>query len=448
MSVGRALIILLILVVVVLGALLIPASGLVGAQLPGSPAAATTQRTYTVGSETLAVSVDAAGATEVNEIAAVSFVISGEVAEVLVEEGDYVMTGDPLVRLDDTIQRLAVDTARLNLRAAELELDEVLEVDEDDIRAAEAAIERAQLNLGGVADRVTDEDIRAAELRYQAARRDYDAAVEARRLASGNDEFLASLDADVGEASFELEIARLRLEDLRRSNQAELGAASARVREAEAQLQLVLAGATEFQVESAEIMIDDAQTALADAELDYDRTVLRAPIDGVIATVSTEVGERLTPGVPVITLVDMTPLRVVAEVDEIDIARIEIGMAAEVQVDALPGVLLTGTVTDIAENGVETDGVIEYDVDITLDVVDARLRHGMTADVNIIIDRAQTLAIPADFVDRRRDGAFVTVQQSDGSLTERMVELGRRDGALVEVISGLQAGDVIVLAQN
>jgi multidrug resistance efflux pump len=327
--------------------------------------------------------VRANGEIEVDDVVEGSFLISGEVAEIYVAEGDFVYAGDPLMRLDNDRQRLSVERALLDVQRETLALEDLREVDEDDVRLAEAQLAAAQAAYSDAANLVTDDDLRAAELRYQQTQDALLAAQEARRIASGNAEYIASLDAQIGAASFDAEIARLQLEDLRGSNGAEMGAAGARIRQAEIELEQIRAGATSFELADQQIVIEQTQAALADAELEYARTVLTAPVDGIVSVIHVEVGERISAGAAALEITDMLPMVMRAEVDEDDISRVAEGMSAIIELDALPGVLLDGTVTRLAEAGTKINGIISYDVDITLDTIDARVRNGMSADADI-----------------------------------------------------------------
>jgi HlyD family secretion protein len=106
---------------------------------------------------------------------------------------------------------------------------------------------------------------------------------------------------------------------------------------AQAQLDLLKAGATAEQIAVAEAGIAQAQTALDAAMLALDRTEVRAPFAGTVGSLDTRVGELIVAGQPLVTLGDLATLRVeTTDLDEIDVAKVIIGQQVDVSFDALP----------------------------------------------------------------------------------------------------------------
>src|SRR5690606_31035455 len=282
------------------------------------------------------VLVNAIGAIEADDVAQLSFTVPGRIREVLVEEGDYVLAGDVLVEQVDDIQRIAYEQALLALDLANLQLQDLLEpVDEEDIRVAEANVRSAWGAVQSAQTAVSADDIAAAELRVQQAEAAYQEALRRRTTAQGGqaDEQYALLDAQLGEASFNVEAARLQLESLRRANRGPLGAAYARALQAEAELERVKAGPRQIDIDRAEMAVRQAELQVDEAATAYNRMRLVAPFDGVVSRIYVEEGALAAPGLPVIELTNVASLRVRAEVDEVDIRQISVGLPARVQVD-------------------------------------------------------------------------------------------------------------------
>ena len=202
----------------------------------------------------------------------------------------------------------------------------------------------------------------------------------ARHIMSGTDEEIALQDADIGEASFNTEIARLRLEDLRAGNPADLWEAGALIQQRRLELEQVQAGPTEAQITSAEIAIQRAEEQLSSAEIALNRTRIVAPTAGIIFSINVDEGDSLIPGVAVIEIADVAPLWMLAQVDEVDIAQITLGSAVTVSLDALQDLDIPAVVDEIALIGTEIDGVVYYDTRLRLDTTDPRVRVGMTAE--------------------------------------------------------------------
>lgn len=404
-------------------------------------------QTYTVERGRVEAVVSAIGTIEAQQTVSLSFLTPGRVAEVYVRAGDFVFAGEPLVRLDDTNQRIAVDQAVLALERARLELDELRRpVSEDELRVAQAAVDSAWGSYLSIQNAVSPADIQAAELAYQQAL----AALEEARSRPGAFGGNNLENAQAGAASFNAEIARLRLESLRTANQPQLNAAYARVVQAQRELERVQAGPQPVQIESAALSVRQAEAALERAEVALGRTLLTAPFDGVVSSLTAEEGGLIAPGLSLIELMDISPLRLTVLVDEIDIRLIEVGMAARVQLDALPGVTLPARVTRVALLGSSTEGVVSYPVDLALEDADQRARVGMTAEANIIIDtREDVLLVPNLYIrlDRRANRAFVQVTDnaSTAPLREIEVGLGLQGQDNSEIVRGLTAGDVVAV---
>jgi HlyD family secretion protein len=426
------------------------------AQRANQPAASLTIESeniqlYTIEKGDVAVVVNAIGAVEANQVVQMNFVNPGRVREVLVEEGDYVLAGDVLVAQVDDTQRIAYEQALLALDLAQLDLADLLQpVDEEDIRIAEANVRSAWGAVQSIENAVSNDDLRAASLRIEQAQEAYDEAVRRRTTAQGGqgDEAYALLDAQVGQASFNLEIARREYNSLQTMNRGQQGAAYARALQAARELERVKAGPTQYQIDLAEVAVAQAQIQLDAAANDYNRMTLVAPFDGIVSRVYIEVGSLAAPGLPVLELTNISPLHVMTEVDEVDIRRITEGMSARIQLDALPNTSLSGVIERIAVLGQDQNGIVSYDVKFRVNDVDPRVRDGMTAEAAVIVEEQRdVLAVPNQYIrlDRRTDQAFVNVAQSDGTLKEVEIKLGLRGENNSEVVAGLQTGDVVAL---
>ncbi len=446
MSVRRSLIVLaivaLVLPVLVFG---------LQAQSVQTQAAQRNVQLYTVQRGDLQNAISLVGTVEAESVVHPGFTTGGRVAEILVNPGDQVAEGGIIARLENDTQRVAFERARLNLQMAQLQLQDVVSpVDDADIRVAQANVNSAWGAYASVQNAVSDEDIQAAELRYQQA---VDALEEARhaRVVAGNARSprdYTILEAQIGQSSFNAEIARLQLESLRNGDPAQLGAAYARVIQAQRDLDQLLAGPTQAAVNHANIAVRQAQEQVNQAETAYNHTLLTAPFAGIVSAVNIEVGALVVPGLPVAELTDISPLHVDVQIDEVDIRQVRDGMPVTVQLDALPGVDIGGTLTDIALVGTDQAGVVSYDAEVTLNNPGVRVRVGMTADASVVVDaRQNVLVVPNLYIrlDRQQDKAFVNVVQEDGSLKEVEITLGLQGQDSSEVISGLREGDVIAV---
>lgn len=405
---------------------------------------------YRVGRGDVELTISAIGTIEADQSVRLSFVGGGRVQQLYVKRGDYVLAGDMLAVLDNRTQRLNYEQALLALERAELDLEELLSPpDEETIRLADANIDAAWGAYLSISQAVTLDDIRAAELAYEQALAVYEDTKARRDQAPGgyeSDNYIL-LDAQTGAASFNAEIARLRLEALKTGNAAQLNAAYARVLAAQAEKERLLAGPSALQIQAAETLVQQAEAQLDRARLAYERTFLYAPFDAVVSSVAIEQGALVAPGLAVIELTDLSPLGLTVQVDEVDIGLVDESLASLVTLDALPNVDLRAEIIRIADIGRNDGGVVTYDVAMRLLDEDPRARVGMTAEATIIVERKQNvLVVPNLYVrlDRRANVAYVNVLR-DNRIEEVEVQLGLRGQDMSEVLAGLQEGDLIAI---
>ncbi len=404
---------------------------------------------YTVERGDVDVAVSAVGQVDADRSAGLSFALPGRIVATLVEQGDTVVQGDVLARQADNAQQLALQQAQLALQLRQLQKDRLLAgPDEAQIAVVQANVSAAMGQVSSIQNAVSSDDLHAAQLAYEQAQAAVASAQHDRAFGNGTQEQISLLDARIGEATFNAEIARLNLETLQNGSSAALNAAYARVAQAQAALDQLLAGASTAEISRADAAIAQAQVALDRAQAAENRTLLLAPYDGLITAVNAEVGALVAPGVPVVEIVDVSPLRLTVQIDEIDVRAIRVGQAATVKLDALSDVQLRATVEEVALVPENSNGIVSYGATVRLDDADPRVRVGMTADASVIVDsRSGVLVVPNQYIrlDRQRGGAYVNRVQSDGTLLEVAVTLGLQGQDRSEVIAGLRQGDVIAV---
>jgi len=202
---------------------------------------------------------------------------------------------------------------------------------------------------------------------------------------------VAAARAQLKQAEKEVEAAKARVV----SAEAEVEAAKARVErakasvaQAKAQLDQLRAGATSEEIAAAQAQVAQAQAVLAQAKDALEKARLYAPFAGTVGKILAREGELVAPGQPVIILGDLHHLRVeTTDLRETDVAKVAVGQTVEVTFDALPGEVWQGTVTRIAPMSTVEQGSTNYTAIIELDEVDPRLRWGMTAFVNIVVEQ-------------------------------------------------------------
>ena len=239
-------------------------------------------------------------------------------------------------------------------------------------------------------------------------------------------------------------------------NDAEASLATARTALQTAQANKSLISVREQEVEQARENIRIAEAQLAGAKAQMDKTSIRSPITGTVLQLASQQGETLAAGLSAPTLIivaDLKRLQVDVFVDETDIGKVKLGQVASVSVDAFPKRKLTGKVTKIASGSTIQQGVITYDVTVSLDKLEeARLpiKPDMTASVTIQTNKYENvLLVPAEGVKVGTKGAIVNilgVKDDKPAPVPRPVKTGASDGANTEIKEGLKEGEEIVLA--
>lgn len=199
----------------------------------------------------------------------------------------------------------------------------------------------------------------------------------------------------------------------------------------------------------ADLAAADASLARARANVrlardDLDHMTVVAPYDGVVAARLVEVGESVIPGQPVIEIVAPEALYVSARMDEIDIGRLRIGLAARVTLDPYRGENWRGRVSrvfPVVDDRQEQNRTLEVEVDLEPDATKPQARPGVSADVVIVVDQKDgVLRVPTFAL---MEGKRVLVVK-DGKAATREVVTGLRNWEWTEVESGLAEGEQVI----
>jgi multidrug efflux pump subunit AcrA (membrane-fusion protein) len=326
----------------------------------------------------------------------------GTVVEVLVERGDQVAPGDLLVQLDPTDARLAVHQAEAALESARAQLallkvgprPEQIAVSEAQIVAAQATVSQTIAQRDQLVASTTEAEIAAAEaevisaeLARKVAEDQYDRIEDKVHGWIEEEAILQLRAAEQALAAAQAQLDRLRAgADPHRVRVANAGIVVAEAQEtvAQAQLGVTKLGVTAEEIALAEASVSQAEAALEAAQVALTRSELRAPFAGTVGMLSVRQGEVVASGQPLVTLGNLTTLRVeTTDLDEIDVARVALGQQAAVTFDALPERVFTGHVNHISPMAEPGSGGVNYTVIIEMEDLDPAIRWGMTAFVDI-----------------------------------------------------------------
>ena len=197
----------------------------------------------------------------------------------------------------------------------------------------------------------------------------------------------------------------------------------------------------------AQARLDKARRDAAVVETDLQYAVIRAPIAGTIASVSTQKGETVAASFETptfATIIAEDALELVAMVDETDIGTVEISNPVYFTVEAFPANEFEGTVKQIAPKGSIISGVVNFEVMVEIDSPVDLLKPDMTANVSIRTAEREALVLPAHALHRDGFEQYVFVEEN-GELVRRAVSVGSRETGSIEIRQGLGMNDKVAL---
>ncbi len=212
-----------------------------------------------------------------------------------------------------------------------------------------------------------------------------------------------------------------------------------------------------LDIQSSELSVTEKQNALQDAKDKLADYFIRAPFSGTITNFDVKKSDFVSSSTVIATLITDKQLAEIS-LNEVDVAKVEIGQKATLTFDAIPELTTSGIVSEIDSIGLVSQGVVSYTVKITLDIQDARIKSGMTANANIQTEvKKNVLYVPSSAVKTLYGRSYVQVfstpfidnggnQGTTSTILPEQVEVetGISDDTNIEIISGLTEGGQIV----
>lgn len=213
-------------------------------------------------------------------------------------------------------------------------------------------------------------------------------------------------------------------------------------------LELTKAGTDPYKIKAQAAVVSQAEAQVASAKSGVAKTVIVAPFTGVVSNVDISLGETVSLGKTVISMLAVDSFEVEAKVPEVDIVKVKIGAPVDITLDAYgKDIIFPALVTRINPTATTEGTVPVYKVIVTFVGKDERIRQGMTANVQIVTEtKSKVIAVPARFIQVSTvEKGKAIVMKEGGMTTTKDVTLGIRgaDG-LIEVTGGLLVGDVLV----
>lgn len=224
-----------------------------------------------------------------------------------------------------------------------------------------------------------------------------------------------------------------------------LTAAQAALQNAQGQLTLAEAGATPQSIEAQKALLLQAQAAVSSANVALQHAELIAPFGGTVENLTATVGQVVSPGAPMLSLINSSGLKVQTYVSEADVAKIKAGDAANITLDAFgAGTIFPATITTVADAETQVNGTPAYEVQLHFMDPDSRIKDGMTGNVHIILgEHDSVITVPSRLVINDGNNYYVLVAHATGSIRQQ-VEIGLTgDNGMTEIISGVNVGDTL-----
>ena len=201
-----------------------------------------------------------------------------------------------------------------------------------------------------------------------------------------------------------------------------------------------------------DIAAQEAKVRAAEASADnyraqFQKTIIRSPINGIVTKLDASAGETVTVNAPIVSVISAASFEIETYIPEADISKVKVGNTADVTLDAYgDDVLFQASVITIDIGETMIEGVTTYKTILQFTEEDERVKPGMTANIDILTaERNNVIAIPQRAVSSRNGQKFVKLLGDQGEVEEVVVETGLRgsDGNL-EITAGINAGDKII----
>jgi len=404
-------------------------------------------RTATVGHGDINITVSATGNPNAVVTVQVGTQVSGAILSLSVDFNSKVTKGQLIARIDPAAFQAKVDQAQANLDSAGSAVANA----EAGVQKAQAGIQAAYAAVATAKANVTKAQVAAQDAKTKADR----------SVAMNKVGVLSQADLETSQATYNSATAD------QAAIAADERAAEDNVKVAQAELKVA-----NTQLTANQAQVKQFQAALTSTQIDLDHTYIKAPVDGVVVARNVDVGQTVAASLATPTLFeiaqDLTKMQVDTNVSEADVGRVRLGQPVTFTVDAYPGQVFKGAVTEIREAPINVQNVITYDVVIGVSNPDLKLFPGMTANVKILVDQRPNVlrvlnaalryhpatATPAPAGGGKGGTKGVAPQQAVWILDANnkpqrvVVTTGQSDGTYTEVTSGaLKDGDRVIVAE-
>lgn len=414
--------------------------------------------TVTVERGDLTATVGGTGTTRARQTTNLSWGTSGRISKINVSISDKITTNQVLAVLDDNTISQAIISARADLVTAKRNLENLKNSTLATAQASQA-LSQAQKALKDALDNRNSYDYnRVSQATIDEAKANLTIAKENEKKAKEIFDKFADKPED----------------DANRAQALSRYASMTKIREQqEYNLNYLIGLPNTLDISLADAQVEVAKAKLADAQREYNRlkngadaqdiaaaeariaalentinqVYLKAPINGTVTDVKSQVGDQVGVSTISFRIDDLSQMLVDVQITEVDIARVKVGQPVKLTFDAIARKEFNGKVSQVAKVGVPTSGLVNFTVTIEITDTDEAIRPGMTSGVNILVEQVKDVTLIPNRAVRTRNGKqIVYVLQADNSLKTVEIKIGASSDTNSQLVSGdVKQGDILVL---
>lgn len=379
-----------------------------------------------------------------------NFENSGRVGSINVKVGDEISEGESLAILSNEI-------LLKQLEKAEIALNKVIAdagSNDDAIKELEQTVDNAEEYLDEM-ENLEDQKISAAQQAVDDAEDYYTEAVEYynRSVDEYGDDSLNAQSAKLTMKTAETNKhnAEQALETIRKSKDLAKVSAENSLNSAEKKLKTAK---SQYATRSRDAVVESAQADYDIAIANFEKSSLKSPVNGKIVEINYEQGEVLgssSAGLTSFGKIISEDFVLEAMISESDISKIQIGQVANLSFDALSfDEKVEASVIEVNPAATIVQDVVYYKTKLKLNKIDSRLKEGMSADVDILIDsRENVIAVSQSAIEYDNSKTFVEVIDEIGNIEKRQIRVGLEgDSGIIEIKNGLKEGEKVVISEK
>ncbi len=216
----------------------------------------------------------------------------------------------------------------------------------------------------------------------------------------------------------------------------------------------------ELSIKQKETDLEQAKKKLNDLKEDLNDYYILAPFSGILSTLNIKKGDLISSSQIIGTIVTNQKIAKIS-LNEIDAVQVKVGQPAILTFDALPGLKIKGKVIEISAVSKQEQGVVSYDIKISLEEENKEIKLGMSVEAEIIVDKKENvLIVPNSAIKRDKDGRYVEIVKNydinekllnkpvkipQNLIEKRYIKTGLSNDEYTEILEGIQEGEIIIV---